>query len=71
MFFLKIKKPNVFNKIFFYFNTGIENENEPTWKEVKNMKDTLSGCSPNSPEGIELNLAKATKVSITRDVKQS
>ena len=46
-----------------YHFAGIENENEPTWKEVKNMKDTLSGCSPTSPEGIELNLAKATKVS--------
>ena len=42
--------------------SAIESENEPTWKEVKNMKDTLSGCSPSSPEGIELNLAKATKV---------
>lgn len=41
--------------------SAIENENEPTWKEVKSMKDTLSGCSPSSPEGIELNLAKATK----------
>jgi len=41
--------------------SAIESENEPTWKEVKNMKDTLSGCSPSSPEGIELNLAKATK----------
>ena len=52
---------------FIYYDNfaGIENENEPTWKEVKNMKDTLSGCSPTSPEGIELNLAKATKVSST------
>ena len=41
---------------------AIENENEPTWKDVKNMKDILQGCSPNSPEGIELNLARATKV---------
>ena len=41
---------------------AIENENEPTWKDVKNMKDILQGCSPSSPEGIELNLARATKV---------
>ena len=41
---------------------AIDNENEPTWKDVKNMKDILQGCSPSSPEGIELNLARATKV---------
>ena len=41
---------------------AIENENEPTWKDVKNMKELLQGCSVNSPEGIELNLARATKV---------
>ena len=40
---------------------AIENENEPTWKEVKAMKDILQGASPNSPEAIELNLARATK----------
>ena len=40
---------------------ALDNENEPTWKEVKSMKDILGGCSPNSPEGIELNLARATK----------
>ena len=41
---------------------AIENENEPTWKDVKNMKELLAGCSVTSPEGIELNLARATKV---------
>jgi len=40
---------------------AIENENEPTWKDVKNMKEIVQGCSPSSPEGIELNLARATK----------
>jgi len=40
---------------------AIENENEPTWKDVKNMKELLAGCSVTSPEGIELNLARATK----------
>ncbi len=44
---------------------AIENENEPTWKDVKNMKDVLQGCSPSSPEGIELNLARATKVNFS------
>merc|ERR1719225_597129 len=55
----KITRDDVFLNV--RMAQGIENENEPTWKEVKNMKDTLSGCSPTSPEGIELNLAKATK----------
>ena len=41
---------------------AIENENEPTWKDVKNMKELIAGCSVSSPEGIELNLARATKV---------
>nr|XP_040575722.1 uncharacterized protein LOC121124624 isoform X2 [Lepeophtheirus salmonis] len=40
---------------------ALEMENEPTWKEVKSMKDILQGASPNSPEAIELNLARATK----------
>jgi len=40
---------------------AIENENEPTWKDVKNMKELIAGCSVSSPEGIELNLARATK----------
>ena len=57
----KITRDDVFLNV--RMTQGIENENEPTWKEVKSMKDTLSGCSPSSPEGIELNLAKATKVS--------
>ena len=41
---------------------AIENENEPTWKDVKNMKELIAGCSVSSPEGIKLNLARATKV---------
>ena len=44
---------------------AIDNENEPTWKDVKNMKELVAGCSVSSPEGIELNLARATKVRIT------
>merc|ERR1711981_1557258 len=34
---------------------------DTNWKEVKAMKDILQGCSPNSPEAIGLNLARATK----------
>lgn len=40
---------------------ALENENEPSWKEVRMMKDILQGCSPNSPEAIELNLTRAVK----------
>ena len=40
---------------------GNMNENDTNWKEVKAMKDILQGCSPNSPEAIGLNLARATK----------
>lgn len=58
----KFKRDDVFLAV--RMAQGIENENEPTWKDVKNMKDILQGCSPSSPEGIELNLARATKVII-------
>jgi len=40
---------------------ALDNENEPGWVEVKNLKDIVGGVSPNSPEAIELNLARATK----------
>jgi len=40
---------------------ALDNENEPGWVEVKNIKDTVGGVSPNSQEAIELNLARATK----------
>jgi len=40
---------------------ALDNENEPGWTEVKNLKDIVGGVSPNSPEAIELNLARATK----------
>lgn len=56
----KLKRDDVFLNV--RMTQAIDNENEPTWKEVKNMKDILAGCSPTSPEGIELNLARATKV---------
>jgi len=55
----KLKKDDVFLNV--RMCQALDNENEPTWKEVKNMKDILQGCSPNSPEAIELNLARATK----------
>merc|ERR1719232_297006 len=55
----KLKKDDVFMNVRMV--SALENENEPTWKEVKTMKEILGGCSPNSPEGIELNLARATK----------
>jgi len=40
---------------------ALDNENEPGWAEVKALKDIVGGVSPNSPEAIELNLARATK----------
>ena len=40
---------------------ALDNENEPGWLEVKNMKDIIGGVSPTSPEAIELNLARAVK----------
>lgn len=55
----KLKRDDVFLSV--RMTQAIDNENEPTWKDVKNMKDILQGCSPSSPEGIELNLARATK----------
>ena len=56
----KLTRDDVFLNV--RMTQAIDNENEPTWKDVKNMKDILQGCSPSSPEGIELNLARATKV---------
>merc|ERR1719195_787531 len=38
-----------------------DNENEPGWAEVKQLKDIVGGCAPSSPEAIELNLARAVK----------
>jgi len=40
---------------------ALDNENEPGWLEVKNLKDIVGGVSPTSQEAIELNLARATK----------
>ena len=40
---------------------ALDNENEPGWAEVKNLKDIVGGVSPPSPEAIELNLARAIK----------
>ena len=57
--YFQLKKEDVFMNV--RMCSALENENEPTWKEVKTMKEILGGCSPNSPEGIELNLARATK----------
>ena len=55
----KLKKEDVFMNV--RMAQALDNENEPSWKEVKGMKDILQGCSPNSPEAISLNLARATK----------
>lgn len=55
----KLKKEDVFGNV--RMAQALDNENDTAWKEVKNMKDILQGCSPNSPEAIELNLARATK----------
>ena len=55
----KLKKEDVFMNV--RMAQAIDNENEPGWKDVKGMKDILSGCSPTSPEAISLNLARATK----------
>jgi len=47
---------------------ALDNENEPGWAEMKNLKDTIGGVSPNSQEAIELNLARATKsAGLTKD----
>lgn len=40
---------------------ALDNENEPGWAEVKQLKDIVGGCAPSSPEAIELNLARAIK----------
>ena len=55
----KLVKPDVFLTV--RVHQGLDNENEPAWTEVKQMKDIVGGVSPNSPEAIELNLARATK----------
>ena len=55
----KLKKEDVFMNV--RMAQAIDNENDSNWKEVKGMKDILAGCSPNSPEAISLNLARATK----------
>ena len=55
----KLQKNDVFMNV--RMALAIENENDTNWKEVKAMKDILQGCSPNSPEAISLNLARATK----------
>ena len=54
----KLKKEDVFGYV--RMAQALDNENDSNWKEVKEMKDVLAGCSP-SPEAIALNLAKATK----------
>merc|ERR1719367_998601 len=40
---------------------ALDNENEPGWGPVKQLKDIVGGCAPSSPEAIELNLARAIK----------
>ena len=55
----KLKKEDVFLNV--RMCQALDNENDSNWKEVKGMKDVLSGCSPTSPEAISLNLARATK----------
>jgi len=55
----KLAKPDVGGPV--RMHQALDNENEPTWIEVKNLKDITGGCSPNSQEAIELNLARATK----------
>ena len=55
----KLQKQDVFMNV--RMALAIQNENDTNWKEVKAMKDILQGCSPNSPEAIGLNLARATK----------
>merc|ERR1719270_3129676 len=55
----KLQKNDVFMNV--RMAQALDNENDTNWKEVKGMKDILQGCSPNSPEAISLNLARATK----------
>eukprot|EP00096_Caligus_rogercresseyi_P009361 TRINITY_DN316_c0_g2_i1.p2 TRINITY_DN316_c0_g2~~TRINITY_DN316_c0_g2_i1.p2 ORF type:complete len:1031 (-),score=293.92 TRINITY_DN316_c0_g2_i1:292-3384(-) len=55
----KMKKEDV--QITVRMMQAIDMENDATWKEVKSMKEILTGASPTSPEAIELNLARATK----------
>eukprot|EP00095_Tigriopus_kingsejongensis_P004187 maker-scaffold47_size466558-snap-gene-3.44 protein:Tk04187 transcript:maker-scaffold47_size466558-snap-gene-3.44-mRNA-1 annotation:"---NA---" len=55
----KLKKNDVLNSV--RITQALDNENEPTWKEVKQMKDILSGASTSSAESIGLNLQRALK----------
>merc|ERR550539_1705920 len=55
----KFGKPDVQGTV--RMHQALDNENEPGWAEVKNLKDIIGGVSPTSPEAIELNLARAVK----------
>jgi len=55
----KFGKPDVQGTV--RMHQALDNENEPGWAEVKNLKDIVGGVSPTSPEAIELNLARAIK----------
>eukprot|EP00094_Tigriopus_californicus_P004904 TCALIF_04722-PA protein Name:"Protein of unknown function" AED:0.23 eAED:0.19 QI:0/0.72/0.65/0.86/0.81/0.73/23/0/2841 len=55
----KLKKNDVLNSV--RITEALDNENEPSWKEVKQMKDILSGASTSSAESIGLNLQRALK----------
>lgn len=55
----KFGKPDVQGTV--RMHQALDNENEPGWAEVKNLKDIIGGVSPTSPEAIELNLARAIK----------
>merc|ERR1719369_2616903 len=55
----KFGKPDVQATV--RMHQALDNENEPGWLEVKNLKEIVGGVSPNSAEAIELNLARATK----------
>lgn len=55
----KFGKPDVQGCV--RMHQALDNENEPGWAEVKNLKDIVSGVSPTGPEAIELNLARAVK----------
>merc|ERR1719228_1199329 len=55
----KFGKPDVQATV--RMHQALDNENEPGWLEVKNLKEIVGGVSPKSAEAIELNLARATK----------
>ena len=55
----KLKKEDVFGYV--RMAQALDNENDSNWKQVKEMKDVVGGCSPSSPDAISLNLANATK----------